>query len=467
MSRILFYILPMVLTINVFAQNDYLIKNISVIPMDEEKVLSDYDVYLKNGLIAEISKNMSITSDSIETIDGAGKYLIPGLCDMHLHFWSDSTVLGLYLANGVTAVRSASGKQEYLNWSSKISNNQMEGPMLFVTTPLINDVSFIKDFIPEEFYLSLKKSKDVPQYAGEEVFLVTELTDMVEPVANFKKAGFCSLKPYSSLTKKEFKNLCLAADKYKMKVSGHLPWQVPLDSAIYWGMDELMHLEELRFQFYKNLENGIKNAMIDTTGLDEIAKKLAANKISVTTTISLNWSFIDRNKDEEAYFERPEMKYLYPKTYNFYKENNGHPNYPEHELELLKQILMALNKNNVNIVLGTDAQGMRDVHGFTVHDEIALLVENGLTPFEALETGTVNAAKTMEQNDWGIIKENFRANLVILDKNPLENIENTKNIVGVFKDGNYYSKDDLTKKMKDIYNYRQNNDRLITPMEGR
>ncbi|HTO15617.1 MAG TPA: amidohydrolase family protein, partial [Edaphocola sp.] len=96
-----------------------------------------------------------------------------------------------------------------------------------------------------------------------------------------------------------------------------------------------------------------------------------------------------------------------------------------------------------------------------------LLVENGLTPFEALETGTVNAAKTMEQNDWGMIKENFRANLVLLDENPLENIENTQKIFGVFKDGKYYSKDDIAKKLKDIYTYRQNNDRLITPMEGR
>lgn len=467
MSRILFYILSLVLAINLYGQRDYLIKNCSVIPMDEEKVLNYYDVYIKNGLITEVSENIKIISDSVITIDGTGKFIIPGLCDMHLHFWSDSTVLGLYLANGVTAVRSASGKQEYLNWSKRICNDQMEGPMLFVTTPLINDVAFIKDFIPEVFYNSLKKSKNAPQYAGEEVFLVTDLTDMDEPVANFKNTGYYSLKPYSSLTKKEFKNLCLSADKYKMKVSGHLPWQVPLDSAMYWGIDELMHLEELRFQFYKNMENGINNATMDTTGLDEIAKKLAANNISVTTTISLNWSFVDRNKDEEAYFERPEMKYLYPKTYNFYKENNGHPDYPERELELLKQILIALNKNNVNIVLGTDAQGMSDVHGFTVHEEIALLVENGLTPFEALETGTVNAAKTMEQNDWGIIKENFRANLVILDENPLENIENTKKIFGVFKDGKYYSKDDLTKKLKDIYTYRQNNDRLITPMEGR
>ena len=467
MNRILSLILLTVLTVHLYGQKDCLIKNITIIPMDEERILSNYDIYLSNGMISKIGKNIAINSESVLTIDGSGKYLIPGLSDMHLHFWNDSTVLGLYLANGVTSIRSASGRQEYLIWSKNISNNQMEGPMLFVTTPLINDVSFIKDFIPKEFYNSLKKSKDVPQYAGEEVFLVTDFTNMEESVVNFQKNGYNSLKPYSSLTQKEFKNLCIAANNYGMDVTGHLPRQVPLDSAINWGLNELMHLEELRFEFYNNTENGLNNATIDTTGLDAVAKKLKNNNISVTTTIICNWSFVARNKDEEAFFSKPEMKYLYPETFSFYKANNEHSDYPERELELFKQILIALNKNDVNIVLGTDSQGMKDVHGFTVHDEIALLVENGLTPFEALETATVNAAKTMGQNNWGLIKENYRANLVILEGNPLDNIENTKKIVGVLNNGYYYDKDDLTKKLNDIYNYRQNNDRLITPMEGR
>jgi len=467
MNRILSIVLFVVLSINLYGQYDCLIKNITVIPMDHEMVMKNYDVLIRNGLITDIRKNISISSDELKIIDGSNKYLIPGLSDMHLHFWSDSTTLGLYLANGVTTIRCASGKKEYLEWSEKLSKNQMVGPMLFVTTPLINDVSFIKEYIPEVFYNSLKKSKDIPQYAGEEVFLVSDFTDMVQSVRSFLSDGYCSLKSYSSLTKKEFKNLCMAAEKYNMKVSGHLPWQVPLDSAIVWGMDELMHLEELRFQFYTNTKNGLSNATIDTAGLDAIAKKLAENNISVTTTISLNQSFVDRNNDEDVYFGRPEMKFLYPKTFDFYKENNGHPNYPERELGLLKQILVALNKNNVNVILGTDAQGMSDVHGFTVHDEIALLVENGLTPFEALETATINAAKTMGQNDWGIIKENCRANLLILEKNPLENIENTKSIFGVFKDGIYYSKIDLNNLLDNIFTFRQNNDKLITPMEGR
>lgn len=467
MKCILSYVLLVSLTFNVYGQGDYLIKNISIIPMTQKKVLNNYDVLIKNGLIADVSKDMLSLSEDIKTIDGSNKYLIPGLSDMHLHFWSDSTILGLYLANGVTTIRCASGKKEYLEWSEKLSKNQMAGPMLFVTTPLINDVSFIKQYIPEVFYNSLKNSKDVPQYAGEEVFLVSDFTDIEQSVLKFLNDGYCSLKPYSSLTQTEFKDLCIAAEKYNMNLSGHLPWQVPLDSAIAWGMDELMHLEELRFQFYKNAENGLSNAIIDTTGLDAIAKKLAENNISVTTTISLNQSFVDRNNDEGAYFGRPEMKFLYPKTFNFYKENNGHPNYSERELGLLKQILVVLNKNNVNIVLGTDAQGMTDVHGFTVHDEIALLVEKGLTPFEALETATINAAKTMGQIDWGKIEENCRANLLILEKNPLENIDNTKSIFGVFKDGKYYSKDDLNNLLDNIFTFRQNNDKLITPMEGR
>jgi len=467
MKYILSFILLFTLTVNFYGQENCLIKNISIIPMNQEKVLNNYDVLIKNGLIVDIRKNIVVSSNDLKVINGKNKYLLPGLSDMHLHFWNDSTVLGLYLANGVTTIRSASGKQKYLDWSKKLSENQMIGPMLFVTTPLINDVSFIKNFIPENYYNSLKNSKSIPQYAGEEVFLVSNFTDMDQSVNNFLNNGYCSLKSYSSLTEKEFKSLCIAANKYNMKVSGHLPWQVSLDSAIVWGMDELMHLEELRFEFYKNTENGLNNATIDTAGLDAIAKKLAKNNISVTTTISLNQSFVDRNKNENAYFGKSEMKYLYPQTLEFYKKTNEHENYPERELELFKNILIALKKNNVNIVLGTDAQGMTDVHGFSVHDEIQLLVEFGLTPFEALETATINAAKVMQQDNWGTIKENNKANLLILEKNPLENIENTKSIFGVFKDGKYYSKDYLNNLLQSILTYRQNNDKLISPMEGR
>ena len=216
------------------------------------------------------------------------------------------------------------------------------------------------------------------------------------------------------------------------------------------------------------MENGITNAAFDTTGLNELSKKLKRNNISVTTTLIQNKSFVERNKNEEAYFNKPEMDYLYPKTRSYYKENNQRANYPEQELELLKYILISLNKNNINIVLGTDSQGMSDVHGFTVHDELKLLVDFGLTNFEALETVTINAAKLLDgEANWGSIEEGKIANLVILDKNPLVDIKHTGNIHAVLINGKILNKEKLKNKLEQVKNYRYENDRLISPMEGR
>jgi imidazolonepropionase-like amidohydrolase len=121
------------------------------------------------------------------------------------------------------------------------------------------------------------------------------------------------------------------------------------------------------------------------------------------------------------------------------------------------------HNNGVRIVLGTDSRWENDVHGFAVHDELKLLVENGLNNYEALQAATKNAAISVHAfNEWGSVSEGKLANLLLLDKNPLEHIEYTKSINGVFLKGIWYDHRALENMLQEIYEYNRNNDRIIS-----
>ena len=115
------------------------------------------------------------------------------------------------------------------------------------------------------------------------------------------------------------------------------------------------------------------------------------------------------------------------------------------------------------VVLGTDSQWKTDVHGFTVHDELEILVKNGFSNYEALETATKNAAISVDAiHEWGTIKEGKRADLLLLDKNPLENISNTRAIAGLCLNGKWLDKPTLDKILVDLMDYQIKNDREIS-----
>jgi hypothetical protein len=134
--------------VEVFAKDDSLIKNVSVITMESDRILEHTDVLLSGGRITSIGQGLSVDNPDMNIIDGKNKYLMPGLADMHMHFWGDSTALRLYLANGVTTIRCMSGKPEYIKWRKEIDEGKKIGPQLYCNGPLMNDVNFIASYMP-------------------------------------------------------------------------------------------------------------------------------------------------------------------------------------------------------------------------------------------------------------------------------------------------------------------------------
>jgi hypothetical protein len=487
--------------------------------MENDTTIPNTDILISNDRIKQIGKRLHTDGSNVITLDGTNKYLMPGLADMHMHFWGDSTALRMYVANGVTTIKSMSGKPEYIEWRDQINLRKKIGPQLYVSGPLMNDISFLQPYVPLPvrfiFFWShvllfsiitytilrialRKRIKKHPKRlllefgcplftflvvygieycfvpsiqvaADGEVCVFSRDWEVRELVRKQKHIGYNSIKPYTSMTRSEFITMMEEANKQNIPVVGHIPARVRIDDVIEYKMTGLAHVEELRYHFYKGYDfsgNAIPFGQIDTTGLDEITNRLQKAGIFVTSTLVVCKEYIDRQNNDSAFFGKPEFKYVPSKTLELFKRHGFLPKeqYPEKEYWLLTTMLKSCHKNGVMIILGTDSQWKNDVHGFAVHDELNLLVENGLSNYEALQAATRNAAISVNAlNDWGTIKEGKRADLLLLDNNPLENIDNTRAIAGVLSNGKWFDRIELDKILEGLQDYQKDNDREISP----
>ncbi len=513
----LIYIFLFVFSFGLKAQKDYIISNVTLISMEKDTVLQNTDVLISNSRIKKIGTNIQFDSSKVKIIDGTNKYLMPGLADMHMHLWGDSTALHLYVANGITTVKSMSGKPAYLDWARQIESGKKVGPQLYVSGPLMNDISFLQPYIPIPVKLVFfwfhiivftiiiytilritfrKRIKKHPkriliefglpviifvvgcfteyifvpsiQVAAEgEVCVFSRNWEVRKLVKKQKQIGYNSIKPYVSMRQNHFITMLDEAHKQGIPVVGHIPARVRIEDVIGYQMTGIAHVEELRYHFYKGYDfSGNTNSCgpIDTLGLDDITKRLKKADIFVKSTIVTCKDYNDRQKNESAFFSKSEFRYIPPKTLENFKKHGGltQEQYPEKEFWLLTTMLKSCHKNGVMIVLGTDSQWKTDVHGFTVHEELQILVDNGFSNYEALETATKNAAISVNAlNEWGTIKEGKRADLLLLDKNPLMNIDNTKTICGLFLNGKWFDKPALNNMLKNLEEFQKNNDRVI------
>ena len=518
MKNTLIVVLLVISSCCVKAQDEYLIRNVSLISMENDTIIPNSDILISNDRIKQIGNRLYVDSSKMIVIDGTRKYLMPGLADMHLHFFGDSTALRLYIANGVTTIKSMSGKPEYIQWRDQIKSRKKLGPQLYVSGPLMNDVLFLQPYAPlpvrfvflwlpillfsiitytilriiyrkrirrhtRRLFLELGLPlfvflvaygigywffPSIQVAADGEVYVFSRDWEVRKAVRQQVKIGYDAIKPYVSMTRSEFIAMMEEANEQKIPVVGHIPARVRIDDVIKYKMTGLAHVEELRYHFYKGYDfNGwtVPYDQIDTTRLDSITNRLKNADIFVISSLVPCKEYIERQKDDSAFFCKPELKYVPLKTLALYKKEGfrTRDQYPGKEYWLLTTMLKSCHKNGVLIVLGTDSRWMNDVHGFAVYDELKLLVENGLSNYEALQAATRNAAISVNAiNDWGTIKEGKRADLLLLDKNPLEDIKNTRAIAGVFLNGKWFDRIELNNILEKLQGYQKDNDREIT-----
>ncbi len=425
------------------AAGDIVIHSVNVIPMNNERILANQSVLIRNGKIETILATTSTQFENALVIDGKDKYLLPGLTEMHAHVPPSGNmdemkdVLLLFAANGVTNIRGMLGHPKHLELRTLIQNGEVTGPRFITSGPSFNGNSV----------------KSAEQGA--------------EMVKQQKAAGYDFLKIHPGISKENFASIAQTAKEVQIPFAGHVPFDVGVWRAIGAGYATIDHLDG----FIESLVPGIEsvtekeNGMFgmgiamraDTNKIPPLLKALKENNIWVVPTQALAERWMA--PIESAVFDNaPEMIYMSPGTRSQWQnaKNNlmNAPAYDKeaanHFLELRRKLIYELQQKGVGLLLGADAPQVYNVPGFASHHELKYMVDAGLTPFEALQTATVNVGKFLNRTDIGVVKEGAVADLVLLNQNPLENIQHTTTIEGVVLNGKWLSKQWINETLKSL-----------------
>ncbi|GAA4237203.1 amidohydrolase family protein [Postechiella marina] len=406
-----------------FKMNSYVIKNVNVVPMTSDTVLRQKHIVIKNGKINDILDKLPKTDLNI--IDANQKYISPGLIDAHVHIW-DKQELGLYLANGVTAVRNAWGMPFHLRLKKKINANKLLAPLLITTTPKLTGV------MHAEFdQLGVKDAKHAQTL-----------------LSKYKVQGYDLIKTYAGMPSSIFDAVLLESEKHNMPIVAHPSFEVPYSYHFKKAIQSIEHTEDI-----------VQNALhykLDSVALKNVVKHYAAFKAVHTPTLSIYQNIIDIIENKDSIITLKGGDYMNPSVVklsstNDYNKWTSEQYYkPETLINIKKQhqfhlyIVKQLHDAGVVLLCGTDSGIVFNTPGFTIHEELAYFLEAGLSPYEALKTATVNPSNKIELfNNLGTIEIGKKAHLILSDKNPLVHLESLKNPRAVFVNGRYLKRNNL------------------------
>jgi hypothetical protein len=410
--------------------------NVGVIPMDRERVLEGQTVVVRGGkILAMAAAGANVPADAVK-VDGTGKFIIPALAEMHAHIPPGAQVtdaqiertLFMYAANGIGRIRGMLGHERHLKFRQRAQDGEIFSPIIVTSGPSLNG-----------------NSAPTPEAA---VKLVTET----------RQAGFDFLKIHPGLSLETFNAMAATADKLRIRFAGHVPSAVGLRRALQARFHTIDHLdgyvEALAGEdappsqwFGINLVD-----RVDLKRLPELVKATRAASTWMVPTQSLLENTVN-DETAEALSKRPEMKYVAPEQLNAWSANKAKfleipADQRNRFITIRRTLIKSLFEGGVPLLLGSDAPQIWNVPGFSIHRELETMVASGLSPYQALQTGTVNVARFLGVADQvGQIGPERRADFVLIDGNPLTDIRNTSRISGVVLGGRWMSREDIQKRL--------------------
>ncbi|GAO41389.1 amidohydrolase family protein [Flavihumibacter petaseus] len=394
-------------------------------------VKKDMTVVITEGKIAAIypsSEKKPIQPDSV--IDAKGKFLMPGLWDMHLHYESEKSEGGWYLAGGVTHGRDLGHVKILLSYRDQIASNHLLGP----------DISYVAGLIDKQGPLQAPGG-----------IIVASLPDAIKAIHTYKQLGYRQIKLYSSIDPAWVAPMCAEAHKLGMRVSGHVPAFMTAEQAVNDGYDELTHLNFLFLNFLGDTLDtrtpvrfsavGDRAGTIDLQSpeVQRFIRLLAAKKIVVDATLNLYAKRFNEFKGDTSSMLKPVVNWLpeYMRNdlaiANPYGSDTRKPAYRASFQNMLR-MLKLLYDNQVELVAGTDGG-----RALALQYELELYVQAGIPANEVLKIATYNAAKTCGLlNSYGEIRTGLMADCILIDGNPAQNISDIRRVEWVIKNNKFY-----------------------------
>jgi len=402
----------------------------------------DATVVITGDRISAIGDNVPVPAGA-QVVDASGKFLIPGLWDMHVHWYLRDTFT-LFIANGVTSVRQMFGNSDLLRWREQIAKGSLLGPRMVVASPII----------------------DGPEPIWPNSIAVRNEEEGRKAVKRVKQWGADFVKVYALLPRDAYFGIADEAKQQGITFAGHVPNSVSPAEASDAGQKSIEHLTgiliacsdketELRDKLVK-ADSPEARGRVQTSALETYDEKKAADLIAhfvknqtwqcPTLTVLRSNAYLG----DESFRRDGRLRYiprLLQQRWNFRVANHDSA-VTKRVLQKQLEIVGAMQRAGVPILAGTDTGNPFCFPGFSLHEELALLVIAGLTPVEALRSATLNPAKFFGLDQTlGTIEQGKIADLVLLDANPLLDIRNTQKINAVVSNGRLFDRKALDKML--------------------
>ena len=401
-----------------------LIVNVTILPMDGSGPIENAEVFVTGGRIETVSTKLFVAD--VEIIDGTGKYLVPGMAEMHGHIPGGALnqdledLLFLYVSQGVTTVRGMLGADGQFELRDKINSGEVLGPTLYLGGPSFN---------------------------GNSVSSPNQARRMVRGQV---EEGWDFLKIHPGMTLAEYDAMADEAARLGIPWGGHVPEDVGLARALEAGQRTIDHLDG-----FDICVNGVTKPL-DQGRLGQAVELMLDAGAYVVPTNHL-WETLLGLPEKADLEAMDELKYLTPAARRqnrsrYSGQSTGRDLVDaRHNAANRRQILESLSGAGAGILLGSDAPQLYSVPGFSLMREMEAMAASGMSPEAILRSGTATAGEFFSNKDkFGMIAPGHRADLILLDANPLEDISNMRSIAGVMVRGIWLSRAEIEARLAEI-----------------
>ena len=430
------------------------ITDVTVIPMDRERTLTSQTVVIRGQRIVEVGDARRVrVPNGAHRVDGRGKFLIPGLAEMHGHIPGVNAppqlvndILYLYLANGVTTVRGMLGSPNHLTLRAAAAKGEIASPTIIAGAPSLN-----------------QNSTPSPEAA------ITLVTQNVQ-------AGYDFQKVHPGPSRATYDSAVAVARRHNFTLAGHVPAQVGLRRVL----EVRQHIDHLDGYLEAAVPEAINARIIhptETISFSEVIRAIQSERIPelVRATMAARvynaptmylWENFFGEVNYDSLAALPEMRYMpAQQVQNWINQKKNRLQADAQEgltaadratlLGFRRTLLKALADGGAPIVMGSDAPQMFNVPGFSIQHEARVMAAAGMTPFQILQSGTTNVARYVSEvlrqdGDFGSIAAGKRADLMLLDRNPLQDIANLRDPAGVMVRGRWYPAEELKRELQAI-----------------
>lgn len=405
--------------------------NVNAVPMDGDRVLTNWTVVVGDGKVISMGPSSAVTPPPGATvIDGTGRYLMPGLAEMHGHIPAPANaepglvdaVLFLYVSNGVTTVRGMQGAPGQLELRDRVAAGEQLGPQLFLAGPAFSGNTVAT---PEAARARVQAQVD---------------------------EGWDLLKVQTGLTVETYDAMAETARSLYMPFGGHVPSAVGVEHALAAQQATIDHVD-----MYAETLGGT-NGRASDAAIDDLVEKTVKAGVWIVPTMFV-WETLRGPVTLETRTSLPELQYLPRRQIeqwtNALRNRLGNPNFDaegaRHYIDNRMRILKALSDAGARILLGSDAPQQFNVPGFSIHHEMQRMVDAGMTPYQVLRSGTASVgAHFRTDGNFGNIAIGQRADFILLSANPLEDVANVQRREGVMVHGRWLPESEIQARLAQI-----------------